>query len=262
MSAAETRAQAAAQAFDGAAADYDRTWGLNPVGLRFRQLVHERLAALFASNDRVLDLGCGTGEDAVFLASRGVAIGAIDVSAAMIERTREKAAARGLEARLQLVHGSIEALSAFRPTWDGAYSNFGALNCVDTAAVAARLADLLRPGARVLLCVMPPCPLPAVVERALAGSGARRVDGDVSVNGRKVAVHYPRLFDLRASFGRAFLWTRAFALGVCVPGPSHGRWVSEHPLTFGALAMIERVVRGLPVLRGCGDHVVLEGVRV
>jgi SAM-dependent methyltransferase len=249
------------RAFDGAAADYDRTWGLNPVGLLFRQVVQERLAALFAPGSRVLDLGCGTGEDATFLAARGVEVGAVDASGAMIERAQTKARERGVAASVRFERGALEELGAFEPVWDGAYSNFGALNCADLAAVGHRLRGLLRAGAPVLFCLMGRAPLPAVVERAFRGRGARRADGDVNVGGRPVAVRYPSLSDIREALGPAFRWTRTSALGVCVPGPGHARWVEAHPQTFGTLAMVERVLRAAPVLRGLGDHVVLEGVR-
>ena len=43
-------------------------------------------------------------------------------------------------------------------SFDGAFSNFGALNCVQDLAAACRdLARLLKPGATALLCWMGPC---------------------------------------------------------------------------------------------------------
>jgi cyclopropane fatty-acyl-phospholipid synthase-like methyltransferase len=43
----------------------------------------------------VLDIGCGTGENALYLAGRGHAVFGLDGSATAIERAREKAVARG-----------------------------------------------------------------------------------------------------------------------------------------------------------------------
>jgi len=254
-------AEAVARAFDQAAATYDDTWGTNPVGLLFRRIYQERLAARFVAGQRVLDLGCGTGEDALFLSARGIAVGAVDASAAMIARASEKVRRRGPGGTIDLVQGSIETLAGFEPGWDGACSNFGALNCADTAAVGRRLALLLRRGAPVVFSVMARSPLPAAVYRALRGRGSRRRDGDVSVGGIPVPVRYPRLADLCDSLGAAFRWERAAALGVCVPDPGQYRWVEAHPQAFGLLAMAERVVRTWPVLRTWGDHLVIEGVR-
>jgi SAM-dependent methyltransferase len=253
---------AVGRAFDNVAADYDRTWGTNPVGLLFRHVYQERLAARFTSGQRVLDLGCGTGEDALFLAARGVAVGAVDASAAMIARAGAKAAERGLAHAIRLAHGPVEDAGGFEPHWDGACSNFGVLNCADVSAVGRRLARLLRRGAPVVFSVMGRSPLPATVYRALRGGGARRADGEVPVGGVPVPVRYPRIADLCEALGAAFRWERFLGLGVCVPDPGRRAWVEAHPQAFGMLAMAERLVRGFPVLRTLGDHVVIEGVRV
>ena len=250
-----------AAAFDAVAADYDRTWGTNPVGLMFRRVVQERLAASFAAGARVIDLGCGTGEDAVFLAARAVHVTGVDASPQMLARACARAEGLGLHGSIRLLHGSIEALAGLRPGWDGAFSNLGALNCADVGAVGRRLAELLRPGAPVVLAVMGPHPLPALVRRAIRGRGARRTDGDVIVGGVPVAVRYFRREPLTDAFGPGFVWKRAFALGVCTPAPADRRWVEDHPLGFAGLAMVERLLRSVPGLRNLGDHLVLEGAR-
>ena len=45
----------------------------------------------------VLDVGCGTGENALLLAARGLPVTGVDGAPTAIARAREKAAARGLE---------------------------------------------------------------------------------------------------------------------------------------------------------------------
>jgi SAM-dependent methyltransferase len=250
-----------ARAFDAAAAAYDETWGTNPVGLLFRWTFQERLAALFPRGSRVLDLGCGTGEDAVFLAGRGVSVGAVDISPAMIATARAKAERRGVAAAITFACGDLATLPGMPPSWDGVYSDFGALNCVDLDAVARRLGELLRPEAPAVFSVMGRWPLPALVHRALTGRGRPRVDGPVTVSGREVRVRYDTLGALRAALSTTFRITRVAALGVVVPDPGYARWVEAHPQTFGALAMTERAIRALPVLRALGDHLLIEGRR-
>jgi SAM-dependent methyltransferase len=254
-------AAAVAEAFDRVADAYDEQFGRNPVGLIFRHTVQERLRGLFAPGARVLDLGCGTGEDALFLAERGVHVHALDVSAAMVERTRAKAAARGLAARVHPERRALEDLSGVGGPFDGAYSDFGALNCTDLAGLGGRLAGVLKPGAPILLAFMGPSPLPSVLERALTGRGEARGRRPARVGGIGLAVRHPSLGEARRLLGPAFAWRRGFALGVLVPGPEHEAWVVRHPLMFGLLAALEGVVRAWPVLRGLGDHLVLEGVR-
>ncbi len=56
----------------------------------------------FNKSLRLLDVGCGTGRHAIELAARGYTITGIDLSAAQIERARQKAAARNLTIDLRV----------------------------------------------------------------------------------------------------------------------------------------------------------------
>jgi SAM-dependent methyltransferase len=221
------------------------------IGLLFRHVVQARLEALFRRGDRVLDLGCGTGEDALTLAARGVRVVGIDASPERIARAREKASERGLgpeDCRFDVL--GTENVDAAGCAFDGAYSNSGALGGADLPRTGAALAAALRPGAAVVISLLGPWPLPAVIRRTLTGMGDSR-------RGRAC----PTLAQARAALGPGLEWTDAYALGVLVPGPDHERWVADHPQAFGMLAALERAIRRWPGLRQLGEHTVLEGRR-
>ena len=59
-----------------------------------RETVWRTLTGACPPGARLLDLGCGTGIDAVELARRGYPVLATDWSPQMVERTRERAAER------------------------------------------------------------------------------------------------------------------------------------------------------------------------
>src|SRR5580658_4186973 len=79
------------EAFDSVAADYDGPRGNNPSIQDMRQEMWRWLDATFAPGSRLLDLGCGTGLDAVRMAQRGHDVTATDWSPQMVQRTRERA---------------------------------------------------------------------------------------------------------------------------------------------------------------------------
>jgi SAM-dependent methyltransferase len=252
----------AARAFDRAAERGDAGFGTNPAGLVFRHTFERRLLGLLPAGARVLDLGCGSGEDAIAMASRGRRVVGIDPSPRRIERAREKAAAHGLaEPALRFGVLAAESVAEIDGPFDGAYSDFGALNRADLAVVGRALAGALRPGAPVLLSLMGPWPLPAAVARALTGMGESRRGSEPRLADLPVAATYPSPREAREALGPAFVWRGGFALGVLLPGPAQAGFAERNPQVFGLLAMLESVCRGWPLLRALGDYHVLEGVR-
>ena len=133
--------------FDLLAADYDRTWTNSGAGRLQRNAVWRQMIPLFEPGDTVLDLGCGTGEDAKHLALSGVNVRALDASPEMVRMAR----GRGVRADI----AKIEEIREMDVVFDGVISNFGALNCVaDFAALRTSLAKLVRPGGYLVLCLM------------------------------------------------------------------------------------------------------------
>ena len=250
---------ASAAAFDLAAPGYDSGFGRTAAARVFRYLFQERLLETFRPAARLLDLGCGTGEDAVFLASNGYSVVGVDSSARMIDAARAKAEQAGLAAALRFEVARAEDVVG---EFDGAYSNFGALNCCDLPALGSALAGALRPAAPVVLSVMADESLPKRVRRwwkrgsKVPGSSTER-----RVAGILVPIATPPTSEVRGALGPEFDWHGGFALGVLMPGPEFGNWPSRHPQLFGLLAIAERVVRNWPLLRNWGDHNVLLGAR-
>lgn len=133
--------------FQQIAQQYAGLWSETSRGRAQREQVWREIDGIFHPGDRVLDLGCGIGDDAVHLMSRGVEVLGIDSAAGMVEI----ATARGVPART----GMIEELSSLEDAFDGVLSNFGALNCVaNLPGLNVALARLVRPRGTLALCVM------------------------------------------------------------------------------------------------------------
>src|SRR5512136_2898731 len=98
----DSQLQDTRRAFDSVAADSDGPQGNNALIQRMRGAMWRMLDKLFLPGSRLLDLGCGTGIDAVYLAARGYEIVAVDWSPQMAEHARTRAAEAGLLGRIQV----------------------------------------------------------------------------------------------------------------------------------------------------------------
>jgi SAM-dependent methyltransferase len=247
--------------FDSLAGDYDVQFTASRLGVLLRGAVQRRLDARFAAGDRVLEMACGTGEDAVHLGRRGVRVVATDASEMMIERARVKVAAAGLAGLIETRRLAIENLESLAGPFDGAVSNFGGLNCVaDLAGLGRTLGDLVRPGGLVLLCVMGPF-VPwewaGFLFRGEPGKTFRRLRRG-GVEWRGITVRYPAPAALRRAFAPAFRPLRLSAVGALLPPTEWESWAGRHPRLLAALARWERRLETVPPLPWLADHYLLE----
>ena len=110
-----------------------------------------RLAEQGLLTGRVLDSGCGTGEQTLLAAARGADAVGVDVSGLAIRRAREKAAERGLVARFEV--GDALRLADLGLTFDVIIDSgvFHVFDDESRARYVTSLASVLRPGGRCYL---------------------------------------------------------------------------------------------------------------
>lgn len=116
--------------------------------------VAEKLAP--APGLHVLDLGCGTGRVAELAAEQGADVVGIDLSPALIETAKERAASRGLAIDYRV--GDCESLDIEDAAFDRVGSSVGIMFAPDHAAAAAELARVTKPGGLIALANWKPGP--------------------------------------------------------------------------------------------------------
>jgi SAM-dependent methyltransferase len=250
--------QAVRDAYDQLAHTYDADFTASHLGRLQRDALWRHLDHLFQPGERLLDLGCGTGEDALHLAQRGIAIHGIDVSPGMIEiagyRTSD-------EQGIAVETLSLEALSELdNGPYDGGFSSFGPINCVhDLPALAADLAQLIRPGGIAALSLMNRrClwetllyPLAALLHRHESNntdwSNSAAEDEDFEA-------YYPAVNEVRHAFAPHFSFVAAPGISLLLPPTYLEPVAAKHPRLTSGLSKADQATAHLPLLRNLAEN--------
>ncbi len=254
-------------AFDELAASYDEVFTDSSIGRAQRACVWREIDRCFQPGQRIIEINCGTGADALHLARRGVRVVACDASPEMIARAVRRVAEAGLATQVEFQVFRTERLRELRLTapFDGALSNFAGLNCLeDLAGVAANLARLVRPGGAAVLCVFGRYCLWEMIwylGRGEPGKAFRRLGrkGSIAHLGpsNAVGVHYPSLRRLKRLFAPHFRLSKWQGVGVVVPPSYVEPLAARHPRAFQKAAGLEQWLNRLPIARSAADHLLL-----
>ncbi len=162
-------------AFNFLASDYDRNFGHSLSGRLQRKRVHRlTLKHLPEGPLNILEINCGTGIDALWLARQGHKVEATDASAEMIRVANEKIGlgipgrmmhtgkpmqAADLADSVEFKVCSFHKLAEEFPNrkFDVIFSNFGGLNCISSERLKnlnTELHAILKPGGRLIIVLM------------------------------------------------------------------------------------------------------------
>ena len=253
--------------FDIAAETYDKDFTQSKIGSMQRQLVWQLLAPLLQSYPRplnILEINCGTGEDALQLAKSGHNVIATDASAQMIKQAKQKSSdAEPFANKPDFITCSFRHLTDlhFKEPFDLVISNFGGLNCIDAKEVITLSKDLSRivtGKGQLLLVVLSKFCLWEIVYFSLKGKfdiAFRRLKRSIPFNVDKhtMEIFYYSPRKIIKLFKPAFSLLRLSPVGLVIP-PSYLESVFlKRPRLLQSLNCLEKKL-GLPLFSFLADH--------
>ncbi len=259
---AETRLQDTRKAFDSVAGEPDGPLGHNALIQHMRASMWRSITSAVPAGARILDIGCGTGIDAEYLARLGYQVVASDWSPQMAECTRLRAAGTGLGSRISVVQIGMHELHLLKgEPFAAIYSNLGPMNCAtDLKSVAKTCAALLNPGGKLIVSVMGRiCPW-EILYFGLRGrwrrAAARFSHGPapISLKGNTAWTSYFTPREFYREFSADFELTHCSALLLFLPPPYLAGWYERWPRLCAGLGWLDRRLGALPILRSAGDH--------
>jgi ubiquinone/menaquinone biosynthesis C-methylase UbiE len=257
-------------AFNIMAAEYDDHFTRSLIGRAQRNAIWAVALETFHRGDHILELNCGTGEDALFLSRNGISVDACDASEQMIRVARNRHCAEAPNASLQFHLLPTERLLDLQPTrlFDGAFSNFSGLNCVaDLKRTSEDLSQLVKPGSPLLVCMSTRFCISEILwylAHADLRKAFRRCSGHATarVGEFSIDVYYPTVRRLRKLFSPNFVLRSCTGIGVSVPPSYVEDSIRSYPRLLARLRSLDKVISVLPGLRVIGDHVLIHFERV
>lgn len=255
-------------AFDTLAPTYDHDFTHTPLGLILRQKAQARLQRFIKPGIRVLELGCGTGEDAQWLGEQGISLIATDASPLMREHARSKTQ--------HFPHVQVEVLDMNTPPtdwpkiqFDLVFSHFGALNCVtDMQPLVNWLSPRVKIGGHVCLMVMSPSCLWERLWYTLRGNPGKafRRRGTTFFQPhpmqRGMLIRYPSIEALTQAFAPHFRTLYAEPMGLFIPPSELFGMVEKRPWLKRSLLALESRFGDRQALSRWADHYTLMLERV
>lgn len=148
--------------FDHIAPSYDSIFTRSAIGQLQRKRVWRYVEKVIPDlhGFEMLELNCGTGEDAMMFGERGFNIVATDISQEMLRVTQKKAEQFSLQSKISSHYLDLESFNEtlFDKKFDLVFSNFGGLNCINPESfkkLLDRIPSILNPGGRFIGVIMP-----------------------------------------------------------------------------------------------------------
>lgn len=238
--------------FDGEAGVYDEIFTFSKIGWLQRRIVWQYLHAHveITQSTRILELNCGTGIDAQFLAAQKATVLATDASMQMVEiaKARNSSITQNSVQFQQMRIEDIQA-SKFSAKFDVIFSNFGGLNCLDRKALAnlsTVIPLLLNDTGKFIAVLMPRFCLQESLYFLFKGEWSkvfRRAKGQSiwsNSGNQQVKIHYHSPKSFSASFSNGLKEQAVIPVGVFIPPSYTEPFFRKHRYILHFLTQIER----------------------
>lgn len=238
-----------AEAFDSASEEYDFTISRNFINSWIRQRSVEALLRYAKPIDVLVEVGCGTGTEAILIAPHVSRIIATDISDKMLQILRLKIKAKGLGQKILPVKAGASQISMVSRLLGGsrvaiAYSFNGALNCEpQMGKFASEISTLLKKGGRFICSIRNTLCLSEAISHALVFQFAdmaprKKQPIMVSVGGKDI----PSVYYSPQNFARFFHANFKLEKQIALPGILPPAYLNDYYLKIRSkLALLERL---------------------
>ena len=257
--------------FDKIAPVYDELFTSTTIGKMQRNIIYHYLDKFLLATQQknILELNCGTGEDAVYFAKKRLCVIATDVSDEMLNVTNEKIGKLGVSDYVTTKKLDLTNTSDFNfnQKFDLVFSNFGGLNCVDKESLknlSVILSTLLNENGRIIFVLMPKYSLwdssyylmKTKFNKVFRRSSSKPLN--VNLNGVNVKTFYYSPREIAKIFHNRFKVQNIKPVGFFIPPSFLNKFFLKKKKTLRMLDMFESSVSNFSFLANLSDHFLID----
>jgi len=259
------------QAFDTIAKGYDASFTHSIIGKAQRLIVWGSLEKTLLDNKEltVLELNCGTGEDALWFAKQGHKVLATDLSESMLDIVRQKIDEEDLSSRIQTMKLDITKIrdKNLGERYDLIFSNFGGMNCIspiEMRRIPTALSKLLNAKGRLIMVIMPRYCLwetSYFLTKLNFKKAFRRYNNDGTIaklNGVEFSTFYYTPNQIKKIFGEIFDVINIKPVGLFIPPSYLEKFFAPKVKAFNILKEMDNIFSNQSALAGFSDHYLID----
>lgn len=251
--------------FDTAAQNYDTTFTNSVIGKLQRELVYHQFSKVVNDHNpkTILEINCGTGEDAIWLAEQKIEVIATDISSTMIEIAKSKSVVENLTFIQTDTNQIVTDFSS--KNFDLIFSNFGGLNCLSLSEMTAffkNVAQILSAKGHLVLVIMPKSTLWEqsyfLIKLDFKNAFRRKKEYTIAnVDGEKVTTYYYNPKDIVNLANANFEIKLMKPIGFFIPPSYLEAFFKNKPNWISFLNTLEQKVKNKSYLSKYADHYVI-----
>ncbi len=259
--------------FDELAQHYDTLFTNSEIGNAQREIVRRFLKRRIVQDSEILEINCGTGEDAYYLTTLGCSVFATDASKKMIQIAEGKREINSDDGNPVFKQASIQDVDLATGTkkFDIIFSNFSGLNCLTKTELiqsAGRFHSLLNPNGRMIFilfgtnCLMEKLYFFLKQKKREIHRRSMNKSVDVHILNSRIPVFYYKPAVLRDLYSTFFKMETLRPVGLFIPPTYMEQLFHRKRMLFKILKSTDRLFESVPFLSNQADHYLAEFRRI